>query len=121
MARSRREPIEGVQRLRRALREVQKNATSPEAVRKTAEDIARRVRSNVHIDTGDLQANVSVRSGDRKSRAYLVGWNNPKVGRYSWKNEYGTKYMPANPALTMAVEESAREFRRNVENQVREA
>lgn len=96
-------------RLRRALYGV---------TRRMAEDIAARAKDyiliNGLVDTGDLYRSVVAQPmATRKLNAYEV-----VVGeRYGIYHEYGTRYMPARPFLTPAVED----IRPFYEDRVRQA
>src|SRR6185436_10714819 len=89
--------VEGIERLRTALQQMTEAASSPAAVQRAADSVVRRTRGNVHVDTGNLRDTVMSRAdkaSKKKIRSYLIGW--PGRMRYAWKQEYGTKNIPAN-------------------------
>jgi len=112
--------IDGLQELRRRLREVPDEVKdgARDAINEGAEAIRRDVERNVRVDTGRAREAVRVFSGWAFGLAADVGWKDPDV-YYMKFNEFGTESIAADPVLTRAAEEERHRFPGRVGDSVR--
>lgn len=106
--------LTGADRLRRAVIRLHRAVDSPETVEDSAELAQRLASSRVRVDTGQLQREVvaePARDDRPGNNTFLIGWHS---AGYAWHQEFGTQYVTANPALTSAIEDAARELPRRV-------
>lgn len=96
--------IEGLERLRARLEELPAEVTAAlqRAVKESAEDVRRETLLNVRKDSGQLQRDLDIRYGAGGLRAE-VGWFK-REDYYAHFHEFGTRSIPARPALGPAIE-----------------
>lgn len=111
--------IEGLDRLRERLEQLPEaiKAALLRAVKESAEDIKRETLLNVRHNTGNLQRELDIRYKSGGLRAE-VGWFN-RPDYYAAFNEFGTKSIPAKPALGPAVEAERGKIRERLSEELR--
>ncbi|WP_181786644.1 HK97-gp10 family putative phage morphogenesis protein [Streptomyces phytophilus] len=111
--------ITGLSRLRVQLEDLEDDvlAALKKAVRDGAESVQGDTRQRVRVDTGTLRDDVAVRFEDSGLTA-LVGWFKDR-DYYARFHEYGTRRMPASPALGPALEAERTRMRARITDEVR--
>jgi HK97 gp10 family phage protein len=111
--------IEGLDRLRDRLAELapEVQAALLRAVKESAEDVQRETLLNVRKDSGNLQRKLDIRYEQGGLRAE-VGWFD-RDAYYARFQEFGTKSIPARPALTPAIEAERNRIRERISVEIR--
>jgi HK97 gp10 family phage protein len=112
--------IEGLDRLAERLDELpdQIREALLRAVRESAEDVQRETLLNVPRRTGLLQRRLTIRYKNKGLRAE-VGWFAADA-YYAWFHEFGTKSIPARPALGPAIEAERHRIRDRIAAEIRQ-
>jgi HK97 gp10 family phage protein len=111
--------IEGLDHLADRLKDMPEQVTAAlrRAVKESAEDIKRETLLNVRKDTGNLQRKLAIRYEQEGLRAE-VGWFD-RDDYYAHFHEFGTKSIPARPALGPAVEAERGKIRDRLTDELR--
>lgn len=111
--------VDGLDRLARRLRQLEPaiRDAAVKAVRDAADSVREDTRDSVRVDTGRLRNGVQVRVREARLVAE-VGWFDRET-YYARFQEFGTKRIPANPALTRAAQVERRKFPRRLTDDVR--
>lgn len=79
------------------------------AIKESADAIADDTKQRVHVDTGNLRHSVSVRVDMGPVTKAEIGWRD-RDDRYALWQEFGTRAMPARPALGPAANAEKRKL-----------
>ncbi|MGW1278016.1 HK97-gp10 family putative phage morphogenesis protein [Streptomyces tsukubensis] len=92
---------------------------SRQAVEASAEQVLADTRDAVRVDTGNLRDEAAIRYGANRLTA-TVGWR----ARRDWYvaiHEFGTRRIPAQPALGPAIETERGKFAERLRDEIRRA
>lgn len=112
--------VEGADRLQRQLEELSGELYEAvdTAIQEAADAIAEDTRRRVQVDTGNLKRSVAVRTDTGPVIRADIGWFDRSDDYAVWQ-EFGTRSMPARPALGPAANAEKRNIPARIQAAVR--
>lgn len=111
--------VKGMKALQAAMKRKERDleAAADSAEKEAADDLRDDMKSRAPVDTGDLRDGIRA---EKTPKGYAVGPDSEDEDK-ALAQEYGTRYMNAQPYAVPAEEDARREFPETVKEHVRKA